>query len=148
VWEDFRYPVFTHHWSSGYKFSLQSSSPGSTPVPEKSGELVFEDQEHVGFSPAGLAPDPLVVPPPAAYAGAFTQQVAPLVFSAVQQDSVARGNARRAQCSALPQDWGLSWVQCWAEASLWERGQEPQVGEFLNLLATSAGGSGPPQCRQ
>ncbi|WP_224362798.1 hypothetical protein [Hyalangium versicolor] len=147
VYDDFRYSVLTHRWSSPYRFSLQSSSPGSAPTPEQAGELSFEDQEHVGFSPGGLMPDPLEVPPTVAYADLFIRQVAPSVFTAVQKESVARGSARRAQCSALPEDWGVSWVQCWAEASLWERGQEPQVTEFLSLLASSGGASAQPQCR-
>lgn len=147
VWDDFRYSVLTHRWSSGYRFSVQSSSPGSAPTPEQAGELNFEDQEHVGFSPGGLAPDPLEVPTSGVYASAFTQQVAPVVFSAVQQESVARGTARRAQCSALPADWSPAWVQCWAEATLWERGQEPQATEFLGLLATSGGATNPLLCR-
>ncbi|MFL5346853.1 MAG: hypothetical protein ACJ8AT_18885, partial [Hyalangium sp.] len=65
----------------------------------------------------------------------------------VQKESVARGATRRAQCSALPEDWGLSWVQCWAEASLWESGREPQVTDFLRVLASSAGDSDQPLCR-
>ncbi|WP_224244952.1 hypothetical protein [Hyalangium gracile] len=147
VWDDFIYSVLTHRWTSNYKYSLQSSSSGSAPTPEQTGALAFEDQEHVGFAPGGLAPDPLNVPPPEAYASAFVGNVAPSVFAAVQADSVARGAARRAQCSALPQDWGPAWVQCWAEATLWERGQEPQASEFLQVLASSAGASEQPQCR-
>ncbi len=147
VYDNFMYSVLTHRWMSSYRFTLQSSSPGSTPTAEQAGELRFEDQEHVGFSPGGLVPDPLEVPTAGAYATAFIQQVAPSVFAEVQRDSVARGAARRAQCSALPEDWGLPWVQCWAEASLWESGQEPQVTEFLHILASSAGASDPPQCR-
>lgn len=147
VYDDFRYSVLTHHWASSYRFTLQSSSPGSTPTPEQAGELSFEDQEHVGFSPGGLAADPLEVPTAEAYASAFVQQVAPSVFSEVQRDSIARGTARRAQCSALPENWGLPWVQCWAEASLWESGREPQVTDFLRVLASSAGDSDQPLCR-
>lgn len=147
VYDDFTYSVLTHRWASSYRFTLQSSSPGSTPTAEQAGELRFEDQEHVGFSPGGLTPDPLEVPTAGAYAGAFMQQVAPSVFAEVQRDSVARGAARRAQCSALPEGWGLPWVQCWAEASLWESGREPQVTDFLRVLASTAGASDQPLCR-
>ncbi|WP_257460546.1 hypothetical protein [Archangium lipolyticum] len=147
VYEDFTYSVLTHRWASAYRFTVQASTPGSAPSASQEGELRFEDMEHVGFGPAGLQPDPLEIPTSGSYANAFLQQVTPHVFAAVQQDSVARGAARRAQCSALPANWGLPWVQCWAEASLWQNGQEPQVNEFLNLLATSAGTSDQPQCR-
>jgi len=147
VHDTFVYAVVTHNWALPYRFMVKSSNPGSTPSPQQMGELRFEDQEHVGFSPGGLSPDPLEVPSARAYADAFTQQVAPHVFAAVQQESMARGAARRAQCSTLPEDWGLPWVQCWAEASLWESGREPQPTEFLRTMAASAGGSGQPVCR-
>jgi len=147
VYDTFAYSVITHNWAVPYRFMVKSSSPGSTPSPLQTGELRFEDQEHVGFSPGGLSPDPLVVPSARTYADAFTQQVAPHVFAAVQQESIARGAARRAQCSTLPEDWGLPWVQCWAEASLWESGREPQAAEFLRTLAASAGSSSQPMCR-
>jgi hypothetical protein len=147
VWDDFVYPVRTHRWASNYRFTLQSSSPGSAPTPQQDGALRFEDQEHVGFAPGGLQPNPLDVPPARAYADAFTQQVAPAVFSEVQRDSIARGNARRAQCNTLPENWDPSWVQCWAEATLWESGREPQAPEFLRILAASTGAADQPQCR-
>jgi hypothetical protein len=147
VWDNFVYPVKTHRWASSYRFTLQSSSPGSAPTAPQDGALRFEDQEHVGFAPGGLQADPLVVPPARAYADAFIQQVAPAVFSEVQRDSISRGNARRAQCTTLPENWDPSWVQCWAEASLWENGREPQAPEFLGILAASAGASDQPQCR-
>ena len=54
VWDNFVYPVRTHRWASNYRFSLQSSSPGSAPTPQQDGALRFEDQEHVGFPPGGL----------------------------------------------------------------------------------------------
>ncbi len=146
IYDTFVYPVVTHQWSSAYRFMVQSNIPGSTPSPQQTGALRFEDQEHVGFGPGGLSPDPLVVPPAQAYADAFTQQVAPHVFAAVQQSSIARGAARRAQCSTLPEDWGIPWVQCWAEASLWESGREPMATEFLRILAGSAGASSEPMC--
>ena len=147
VWDDFVYPVRTHRFSSNYRFTLQSSSPGSAPTPPKDGALFFEDQEHVGFAPGGLQPNPLDVPPARAYADAFMQQVAPAVFSEVQRDAIARGAARRAQCNALPESWDPSWVQCWAEASLLESGREPQAPDFLRILAASAGAPDQPQCR-
>lgn len=147
VYDTFVYAVVTHSWELPYRFMVKSSSPGSTPSPQQAGAVRFTDQEHVGFSPGGLSPDPLEVPSPRAYAGAFTQQVAPHVFAAVQQESIARGAARRAQCSTLPEDWGVSWVQCWAEASLWESGREPQAAEFLRTLAASAGEPSQPMCR-
>jgi hypothetical protein len=147
IYDDFMYTVRTHRWASGYRFTLESSAPGSVPTAPKAGQLSFEDQEHVGFEPGGLVPDPLVEPTAADYANAFIQHAVPLVFDAVKQDSMARGAARRAQCNALPQDWGLPWVQCWAEASLWESGQEPRGGEFLQLLAASAGSTAPLSCR-
>jgi hypothetical protein len=147
VYDTFEYPVMTHRWAMPYRFTVQSGSPGSIPSPQQAGELRFEDQEHVGFGPGGLNPDPLEVPSARAYANAFIQQAAPHVFAAVQQASIARGAARRAQCSALPEDWDISWVQCWAEASLWESGREPQAAEFLAILAASAGASSQPVCR-
>lgn len=147
IWDNFVYPVRTHRWASSYRFSMQSSSPGSAPTAQQDGALRFEDQEHVGFPPGGLQADPLDVPPARAYADAFTQQLAPAVFSEVQRDSIARGTARRAQCNALPPNWDANWVQCWAEASLWGNGKEPQVPEFLGILASSAGATAQPQCR-
>jgi hypothetical protein len=147
VYDTFVYPVVTHQWSSAYRFTVQSSSQGSAPSPQQAGTLRFEDREHVGFGPGGLSPDPLVVPSAKTYADAFIQQVAPHVFAQVQQGSIARGAARRAQCSALPENWGIPWVQCWAEASLWESGREPQAAEFLRILASSAGVSNQPMCR-
>jgi hypothetical protein len=147
VYDDFVYSVRSYRWSSSYRFTLESSSPGSVPTAPQEGALRFEDQEHVGFEPGGLRPDPLKVPSSVDYANAFIQQVVPSVFEAVKQDSMARGAARRAQCNELPQSWGLPWVQCWAESSLWESGREPQVTEFLRLLAASAGGPDQPLCR-
>lgn len=147
VWDNFMYPVRTHRWASNYRFTLQSSSPGSAPSPQQDGAVQFEDQEHVGFPPGGLQADPLDVPPARAYADGFIQRLAPAVFSEVQRESIARGNTRRAQCNALPQNWDATWVQCWAEASLWGTGKEPQVPEFLSILASSAGATAQPQCR-
>jgi hypothetical protein len=147
VYEDFVYSVLTHRWAAPYRFTLQSNSPAVVPSGPLAGELQFEDQEHVGFSPAGLNPDPLVIPTGNDFANAFIRNAAPSVFEAVQRDAMARGTARRAGCSALPEDWGTSWVQCWAEATLWENGREPQATEFLRLLAASAGAADSPQCR-
>lgn|GEM_PF-2072302 len=147
VYDDFVYSVRTYRWSLSYRFTIESSTPGSVPTAPLEGALRFEDQEHVGFEPGGLMPNPLDMPTSVDYANAFIQHVAPSMFEAVKRDSMARGAARRAQCNALPQDWGLPWVQCWAEASLWESGQEPQVTEFLHLLAASAGGPAQPLCR-
>jgi hypothetical protein len=146
VYDDFTYSVWTHRWVSGFRFTLQASTPSSRPV-QKVGEMRFEDREHVGFQPAGLVADPLVVPPPQAYADIFLQQLAPQVFEAVKRDSMARGAVRGAQCGALPADGSVSWVQCWAEASLWKNGQEPQPTELLQLLATSVDASAQPLCR-
>lgn len=147
VYDNFRYSVLTHRWASGFRFTLQSNTPGVAPYAQQSGMLSFEDQEHVGFSPAGIEADPLVVPPPQAYADAFLQQLAPHVFTVIKKDSEVRAAARRAQCAALPADWSTSWVQCWAEASLWGNGEQPQPAEFLRTLASSAGASDQPNCR-
>jgi hypothetical protein len=147
MYENFNYSVMTHRWASGFRFTLRSSTPGAAPVPQQSGLLSFEDQEHVGFSPGGLQPDPLQVPPAEAYSSAFLQQLAPHAFAAVKQDSEFRAAARRAQCAQLPADWSTPWVQCWAESALWGSGQQPQVTEFLSVLATSAGASEQPLCR-
>ncbi|HEY0095440.1 MAG TPA: hypothetical protein VGB96_14010 [Archangium sp.] len=147
VYDTFTYSVWTYRWSSNYRFTLQSSTPGSTAPAQGAGALQFQDQEHVGFRPGGLSEDPLEVPSDQAYADAFIEQLTPHVVEAVKRDAVARGMWRRSQCSALPADWGTSWVQCWAESALWASGQEPQASEFLNLLATSASASSPPLCR-
>ena len=147
VYDTFTYSVWTYRWSSNYRFTLQSSTPGSTEPAQGAGALQFQDQEHVGFRPGGLSADPLEVPSDQSYADAFLKQLTPYVVEAVQRDAVARGAWRRSQCSALPADWGLSWVQCWAESALWSSGKEPQASEFLGLLATSASASSPPLCR-
>lgn len=147
VYDTFTYAVLHHRWSSDFSFQLQASTPLTTPPDAQSGELRFEDQEHVGFSPAGLAPDPLNEPPARAYADAFLQQLAPRIFAAVVRDAQVRGTARRADCNALPADWGIPWVQCWAESALWGSGQEPAAGEFLQVLATQANASASPVCR-
>jgi len=146
LYEDFHYNVRTHHWKSNYRFTLQASTPATPPV-QHAGETRFEDQEHVGFSPANLQPDPLVVPPPQAYADAFLKQLSPHVLAAVQRESQLRGAARMEQCKTLPENWGIPWVQCWAEASLWSTGETPPPTGFLQLLATSAGAPAQPQCR-
>jgi hypothetical protein len=65
----------------------------------------------------------------------------------VQRDAQVRGAARRSACSTLPADWSTDWVQCWAEATLWESGAEPPPDEFLRLVASSAGASEQPRCR-
>ena len=101
----------------------------------------------MGFSPANLSPDPLVVPSEQSYADAFVTQLTPYVVAAVKRDAEARGAWRRSQCGTLPADWGTSWVQCWAESALWASGREPQASELLNLLATSASASAQPLCR-
>lgn len=147
VYDTFRYSVWTYNWSSNYRFKLQSSTPGSTEPVQGAGALQFQDQEHVGFRPGGLTPDPLVVPNEQSYADAFVAQLTPYVVAAVKRDAEARGAWRRSQCSALPADWSTPWVQCWAESALWSSGKEPQASEFLHLLATSAGASSPPLCR-
>lgn len=147
VHDTFTYSVLHHRWSSDFSFQLQASTPVPTPPEVQSGELRFEDQEHVGFSPAGIEADPLDAPPARAYADAFLQQLAPRIFAAVQRDAQVRGNARRAECNTLPKDWGIPWAQCWAESALWGSGQEPPVGEFLQLLATQANASAMPACR-
>jgi hypothetical protein len=146
TYDDFTYSVWTHRWKSGFRFTLQASTPSSTPF-EQVGEMRFEDREHVGFGPAGLVADPLVVPPPQAYADLFLQQLAPPVLAAVKRDAQARGAVRGAQCGALPADGSVSWVQCWAEAALWKNGQAPQPTELLQLLATSVDSSAQPLCR-
>ncbi|HVG59185.1 MAG TPA: hypothetical protein VNA24_11560 [Hyalangium sp.] len=147
VMDDFVYRAQIHRWSLDYRFTLQASSSGAVPTPEKEGTVRFSDEEHVGFSPGGLDPDPLWVPSSSDYANAFIQRVSPSVLAEVKRESSARGATRRAECSALPAQWGQQWVQCWAEAALWESGKVPNGIEFLQLLAASAGGSSPPQCR-
>lgn len=147
VYDTFTYSVWTYQWSSNYRFTLQSSTPGSTEPARGAGALRFQDQEHVGFSPANLSPDPLTVPSEQSYADAFVTQLTPYVVTAVKRDAEARGAWRRSQCGTLPADWGTSWVQCWAESALWASGHEPQASEFLNLLATSASAPAQPLCR-
>ncbi|WP_375767434.1 hypothetical protein NR798_38015 [Archangium gephyra] len=146
VYDTFTYSVWTYQWSSSYRFRLQSSTPSAEPA-QGAGALRFQDQEHVGFRPGGLSPDPLVVPSDQAYADAFVAQLTPYVVAAVKRDAEARGAWRRNQCGALPADWSTPWVQCWAESALWASGKEPQASEFLNLLASSASASSPPLCR-
>lgn len=147
VYDTFTYSVRTYQWSSDYRFTLQSSTPGSTEPARGAGALRFQDEEHVGFRPGGLSPDPLVVPSGQAYADAFVAQLTPYVVAAVKRDAEARGAWRRSQCDTLPADWSIPWVQCWAESALWASGQEPQASEFLHLLATSASASAQPLCR-
>ncbi|HYO64582.1 MAG TPA: hypothetical protein VEU33_00760 [Archangium sp.] len=147
VYDTFTYSVWTYHWASNYRFKLQSSTPGSTEPVQAAGALQFQDQEHVGFRPGGLSPDPLVVPTEQSYADAFVAQLTPYVVSAVKRDAEARGAWRRSQCGELPADWSTPWVQCWAESALWSNGREPQASEFLHLLASNAGASSPPLCR-
>lgn len=147
VYDTFTYSVWTYYWSSAYRFKLQSSTPGSTEPVRAEGALQFQDQEHVGFRPGGLAPDPLVVPTEQSYADSFVAQLTPYVVDAVKRDAAARGAWRRGQCESLPADWSTPWVQCWAESALWSSGQEPQAIEFLGLLASNAGASSRPVCR-
>ena len=147
IYDSFTYAVRTHHWSSNYSYTLESSTPGAEMAAQRSGVLSFEDQEHVGFAPAGITEDPLVVPPAQVYADAFLRQLAPSVREAVQRDAHARAASRRAQCAALPGDWSPSWVQCWAEAALWGTGSEPQPHAFLQVLANSGGALDPLVCR-
>lgn len=146
VYDDFHYTVRTHRWTSSYRFTLQASTP-STPPAQHAGQTRFEDQEHVGFEPAKLQSDPLVVPPPQAYADAFLKQLAPYVLEAVRREGQLRGAARMEQCKALPADGGIPWVQCWAEATLWSSGETPPPAQFLQRLTTSAGASAQPQCQ-
>ncbi|MFY0570794.1 hypothetical protein ACN28E_44150 [Archangium lansingense] len=146
VHDTFTYSVFSYQWSSDYRFTLQSSTPSSEPS-GGAGSLRFQDEEHVGFRPAGLSADPLVVPNEQAYADAFVSQLTPYVVAAVKRDAEARGAWRRSQCNTLPADWSTPWVQCWAESALWSVGQEPHASEFLNILATSAGATSMPVCR-
>ena len=147
VHDTFNYSVFTYNWSSNYRFKLQSSTPGSTEPVQAAGALRFQDQEHVGFRPGGLSPDPLVAPNDQSYADAFVAQLTPYVVEAVKRDAQARGAWRRSQCDTLPADWSSPWVQCWAESALWSSGKEPQASEFLGLLASNAGASSRPLCR-
>ncbi|PTL82774.1 hypothetical protein [Vitiosangium sp. GDMCC 1.1324] len=147
VHDTFTYSVLTHRWSSGFRFTLQTNTPGAPAPAPQQGELRFQDQEHVGFSPAKIQADPLEVPNPWAYSDAFLRELAPHVFAAVQQDGRVRGAQRRTQCAELPANWSTPWVQCWAEATLWEGGQEPQPNGFLQLLASNAGASEQPMCR-
>ena len=147
VYDTFTYSIFTHNWTSPFQFTLETSTAGTQMPVRQAGELRFADAEHVGFRPAGLAADPLDVPPPQAYSQAFLSQLAPHLFAAVQRDAQVRGAARRAACASLPADWSTSWVQCWAEAALWESGNEPAPQEFLRVLASSKGAAEQPQCR-
>jgi len=147
VYDTFTYPVLTHHWSSPFQFTLETNTSGAQFPVRQAGELRFADAEHVGFRPAGLEADPLVIPPAQAYSEAFLGQLAPHVFAAVQHDAQVRGAARRASCANLPAEWSAQWVQCWAEATLWERGSEPPPDEFLKLVASSTGAAEQPQCR-
>jgi hypothetical protein len=146
LYEDFHYTVRTHHWKSNYRFTIQASTPATPPV-QQEGQTRFEDIEHVGFSPGNLQPDPLVVPPPQAYADAFLQRLSPHVLEAVRREGQLRGAARMEQCKTLPAGWGIPWVQCWAEATLWSSGETPPETAFLHLLATSAGAPAQPKCR-
>ncbi|ATB41455.1 hypothetical protein CYFUS_006921 [Cystobacter fuscus] len=147
VHDTFTYSVLTHDWRSPYQFTLRANTPGGSPPVQDAGELRFSDAEHVGFSPAGISADPLDVPPPHAFANAFLDRLAPHVFAAVQHDARVRGAARRSACNALPANWNTDWVQCWAEATLWENGSEPAPDEFLRLVASSTGASEQPRCR-
>ena len=147
VWDTFTYSVMTHHWSSGYSFNLTSNTPGANQAGQSSGVLAFEDREHVGFEPARLVADPLVVPPDQAFSDAFLHELTPHLMTALQRDAQARAAARQAQCSTLPANWSPSWVQCWAEAALWGNGAEPPPHAFLQVLASSTGATEQPLCR-
>ena len=141
------YTALIHHWSSGFRYTLRTNTPGVTTAAGQQGTLSFEDEEHDGFSPAGIYDDPLVVPPPSAYSEAFLRQLAPQVTAAVQRDIQVRATQRRTQCSTLPADWSIPWVQCWAESALWGNGQEPPPTGLLQVLANSAGTNEQPLCR-
>ncbi|QRK04989.1 hypothetical protein JQX13_32905 [Archangium violaceum] len=147
VYDTFTYSVWTHRWSSDFRFTLQANTPGSTAPVHHQGVLRFEDDEHVGFSPAGLRANALEVPSARDYSNAFFEQLAPHMLAAVHRDAQARGAQRRAWCNELPTDWSTPWVQCWAESTLWESGREPQPTALLQLIATRAGASEQPLCR-
>lgn len=147
VYDTFTYSVWTHRWSSDFRFTLQANTPGATAPARQQGALSFQDEEHVGFRPAGLDADALETPSPRDFSNAFFNQLAPHLLEAVQRDAQARGAWRRAQCNELPADWSIPWVQCWAESTLWGSGQEPQATGLLQLIATRAGASEQPLCR-
>lgn len=146
LYDTFEYVVRTYRWTSDFRFSLQTSNPTISPETQ-TGTLRFEDVEHVGFGPAGVVADPLEIPPAQAYVDAFLRQLGPSVLAAIERDAVARAATRRAQCGEPPAEWNLSWIQCWAESSLWGNGREPQADEFLQTLASSAGAPAQPSCR-
>jgi hypothetical protein len=145
LYEDHSYPVWTYTWTSDFRFTLQSSTSAAPLL--YSGGVRFSDETHEDFSPANLQADPLVRPSASDYAQAFLEQLTPHVVQLVKQGRVARGAERRAACATLPPDWSSAWVQCWAEASLWEQGQPPQGADFLQLLLASADPSARLQCR-
>jgi hypothetical protein len=144
-YEDHTYPVFTYTWTSDFRFTVQAGS-GEAPL-RFSGGVRFTDETHEDFSPADLAADPLVRPSPSDFTEAFLEKLTPQVVQAVTQGRVVRGALRRTECHTLPQDWELDWVQCWAEAGLWEQGQAPQGVGFLQTLLASADPSARVQCR-
>jgi hypothetical protein len=147
VYDTYTYTALIHRWSSGFRYTLRTNTPGVTTAAGQQGTISFEDEEHEGFSPAGIYEDRLEIPPPSAYSEAFLKQLAPQVTGAVQRDIQVRAAQRRAECSTLPADWSVSWVQCWAESALWGSGQEPPPTGLLQVLATSAGTTEQPLCR-
>jgi hypothetical protein len=147
VYDTFTYPVKTHRWSSAFHFTVQPSTPDAPAPVRQEGVVRFEDTEHEGFAPAKISLDPLEPPPSKAYSDAFLKRLAPHVVDAVQRDGKSRGAARRTLCRESPESWSSSWVQCWAEASLWESSLGPLPNEFLQFLASSAGAPMQIQCR-
>ncbi|WNG35631.1 hypothetical protein F0U61_19645 [Archangium violaceum] len=147
VYDTFTYSAWTHRWSSDFRFTLQANTPGATAPARQQGVLSFQDEEHVGFRPAGLSANALEAPSPRDFSNAFFNQLAPHLLEAVQRDAQVRAAQRRAQCNELPANWSIPWVQCWAESTLWEKGQEPQPTELLQLIATRVGAAEQPLCR-
>jgi hypothetical protein len=147
ILQDFPYSVSTYTWKSDFYFTIKANTLGGRVLPRHSGAVSFQDMQHIGDERAKLKVDPLERPSNDAFAKAVLERLTPQVIAAVQKDGERRSSTRRAQCKALPADWNISWVQCWAEATLWESGKEPAANSFLQLLASNAGMAHPVKCR-
>jgi hypothetical protein len=145
--EPFKYTVTDFTWTSDFHFTIYTNTPGTVTPLRLNGVLTFKDRQRFRSELANIQEDPFEPPTNETFAKAFLDQLTPQVVAAVQRDGEQRGFTRRAQCKELPADWSSSWVQCWAEASLWESGKEIPADTFLQLLASSAGSAQQVKCR-
>jgi hypothetical protein len=143
IYRDYAYTVRRHEWTVHWVARLQLQGGESAEV---SDAVAYTDEEAPGFSPAGLADDPLSPPDRDWFEDPIAAGVSQSGSKLIEGELARRVVRRRADCVGATPVWEGHWLQCWTEATLLG-GQMPTGSVLIRAAADADGRFGGPAAR-